>query len=230
LRESLRLIILVFILSVLVTNITMVYAVTYTAFTADPEEGPARTYDIIAEAYGNDGTYLYFKVQFELAKTTSSDDLHIFLDVGWTTGGDANHVNADYALDTGTIPASGSWTGTFYYWTGAAWASDGSKTVSAYYTTGLTDTIEVYVKLSDIGYDPAGSGDMGVSFWSYDTAYLPGDTANVDDKAPDAGVYTVSHAVIPELPWPMPLVFIPAVVATVYILYRRRFRQYWPRM
>jgi hypothetical protein len=45
------------------------------------------------------------------------------------------------------------------------------------------------------------------------------------DRAPDTGRYEVAHEVVPELPWPMPVVFIPAIVATIYTIYRRRFRK-----
>jgi len=35
----------------------------------------------------------------------------------------------------------------------------------------------------------------------------------------------ISHEVIPELPWPTPLIFVPAIAVTVYTIYRRRFKQ-----
>ena len=41
----------------------------------------------------------------------------------------------------------------------------------------------------------------------------------------DMAYATISHQVIPELPWPTPLVFIPAVTVAVYAIYKRRFKQ-----
>jgi hypothetical protein len=40
----------------------------------------------------------------------------------------------------------------------------------------------------------------------------------------DWAIAYISHEVIPELPWPMPVIFVPAVVATVYVLYNWRFK------
>ena len=45
------------------------------------------------------------------------------------------------------------------------------------------------------------------------------------DRAPNTGAYFIPSYVIPELPWPTPLIFIPAVTLTVYYLYKRRFRK-----
>jgi hypothetical protein len=33
----------------------------------------------------------------------------------------------------------------------------------------------------------------------------------------------ICHEVVPELPWPTPVVFVPAVAVAVYVIYRRRF-------
>jgi len=48
--------------------------------------------------------------------------------------------------------------------------------------------------------------------------------SKIRDRAPDSGRYEVSHEVVPELPWPTPIIFIPSVVFSVYMIYRRRFR------
>jgi hypothetical protein len=41
----------------------------------------------------------------------------------------------------------------------------------------------------------------------------------------DWAIAYISHEVIPELPWPTPIIFVPAVVATVYVLYNWRFKR-----
>ena len=47
----------------------------------------------------------------------------------------------------------------------------------------------------------------------------------VKDRAPDSGRYQVDHEVIPELPGFTPFIFIPSVVLSVYVIYRRKFKK-----
>jgi len=44
------------------------------------------------------------------------------------------------------------------------------------------------------------------------------------DWAPDVGNYFISSDVIPNLPWPTPLIFVSAVTASVYFIYKRMFK------
>lgn len=55
-------------------------------------------------------------------------------------------------------------------------------------------------------------GDAFKNSFSYT---ISGDTASA----------FISYQVIPELPWPTPLVFVPAVTAAAYVLYHRRFKR-----
>jgi len=43
------------------------------------------------------------------------------------------------------------------------------------------------------------------------------------DRAPNTGAYFIPSYVIPELPWPAPLIFIPAVITTIYFIYKWKF-------
>ncbi|RLG95874.1 hypothetical protein DRO29_05400, partial [Candidatus Bathyarchaeota archaeon] len=43
------------------------------------------------------------------------------------------------------------------------------------------------------------------------------------DRAPNTGAYFIPSYVIPELPWPTPLIFIPAVITTIYFIYKWKF-------
>ncbi|RLI36328.1 hypothetical protein DRO55_03750, partial [Candidatus Bathyarchaeota archaeon] len=45
------------------------------------------------------------------------------------------------------------------------------------------------------------------------------------DRAPDTGSFFISHEVISELPYPTQLILITATIATIYIIYKRRFRE-----
>ncbi|MFQ6095502.1 MAG: hypothetical protein ACE5NN_05105 [Candidatus Bathyarchaeia archaeon] len=60
----------------------------------------------------------------------------------------------------------------------------------------------------------------------FETYYGGDNYTTVLDRAPDKREYFISSEVIPELPWPTPLVFIPAVALSIYILYRRRFKSH----
>jgi len=48
--------------------------------------------------------------------------------------------------------------------------------------------------------------------------------SKVRDRAPDSGTYQVRHAVISELPGIVLFIFVPSVLFTIYMIYRRRFR------
>jgi hypothetical protein len=58
-----------------------------------------------------------------------------------------------------------------------------------------------------------------------ETAYAGKFEGSCEYKVPgDRAEAFICYEVIPELPWPMPLVFIPAVVSMVYYIYKRRFK------
>jgi len=47
----------------------------------------------------------------------------------------------------------------------------------------------------------------------------------IKDRAPDTGRYTVAREVIPELPGITPLIFIPAVIIAIYVIYKKKFQK-----
>ena len=78
-------------------------------------------------------------------------------------------------------------------------------------------SIYLTAKLSDIDYQ-SGKDIVGIVV----TTHQP--LIKIRDRAPDSGRYEISHAVVPELPWPTSMIFIPAVVAAICTIYRWRFR------
>jgi len=161
--------------------------------------------DILKVYIANNGTHFRFIIKCQAKPAPSSiRSYSVWLN---TTNGDA----PDYCLVAGGI--SGLYSVTV----------EGNSTKLTYKAP-----IEVEIKgksiyltacLSDIDY-PTGVGDpVGIAV----TTQQP--LLKVRDRAPDSGMYHVSHEVIPELPWPTPIVFIPSIVLSVYVIYRRKFRE-----
>ena len=45
------------------------------------------------------------------------------------------------------------------------------------------------------------------------------------DRAPNSDVYFIQSYVVPELPWPTPLIFIPFLLLMIYYLYKKLFQR-----
>ena len=80
-------------------------------------------------------------------------------------------------------------------------------------------SIYLTADLDDIGYPDGVKKSVGVVV----TTHQPVD--QLKDRAPDSDVYDVDREVIPELPGFTPFVFIPSVVLSVYVIYRRKFKE-----
>lgn len=173
--------------------------------------------DILECYFTNDGTHLRLIMRLDATPNTQERDYHVFLDTKDGTSRSPAYADADYCLD--------SHQGTLWKWNpspgGGHWeASKGAVEVSVSgYNISLT------CKLTDIQYPEGVSATVGIVFVTYNGVPADPPAASILDRAPDTGAYYLAHEVIPELPWPTPLVFIPALIVTVYITYTRRFRQ-----
>ncbi|HIE18261.1 TPA: hypothetical protein EYP75_00900 [Candidatus Bathyarchaeota archaeon] len=79
-------------------------------------------------------------------------------------------------------------------------------------------SIYLTADLEDIGYPDDVKDPIGIVV----TTHQP--LAQLRDRAPDSGIYQVDHEVIPELPGFTPFIFIPSVMLSIYVIYRRKFK------
>ena len=73
------------------------------------------------------------------------------------------------------------------------------------------------VNLSNIA-NPDIMQDTEVWFVEY---YGPNSYELEVDRAPNTGAYFIPYNVIPEMPWPTPIIVIPAIIITIYVIERR---------
>ena len=169
----------------------------------DKDANPASV-DILAVYLMNNGTYFTFIIE---CRATPAPSL-IRSYVVWlnTTNGDA----PDYCLVAGGI-------------SGLYEVHRKGHSIKLKYKAPIEVTIEgksifLTANLDDIDY-PGGVGDpVGVVVTTQQPLF------KVRDRAPDSGMYYISHKVIPELPGPTLFLFIPSVIITVYVIYTRKFK------
>jgi len=168
--------------------------------------------DILKVSMVNNGTHLTFILECRSAPAPSSVRTYgIWLDTnengGATTG---PYIGADWYIQGGGAPglydSSGEESTTTLTYKAPIEVKVHGKSI--YLTTGL----------SDIGYP----GNVKETVGIVASTHQP--VAMLKDRAPDTEHYSVVHEVIPELPWPTPMVIVPAIAAAIFMIYRQRFR------
>lgn len=175
----------------------------------DPVKDSPASMDIVEVYLTNNGTHFQFIVKCRSVPIPSYSSVYrVYLDT--KSGGAATgvYIGADYYLEA----KDDSY---LYEWNGGIWMQ---KSPIESQVDSENKTISLTAKLDDIGYPNDVLDTIGIVAATF--KHL----SKLRDKAPDTDNYTIAHNVIPELPWPTPLVFIPAVVATVYFIYNRRFQ------
>jgi len=160
--------------------------------------------DILAVYLTNNGTHFTFIIE---CRATPAPSLVRSYTV-WmnTTNGDA----PDYCLVAGGV-------------SGLYEVHKKGHSIKLKYKAPIEVTIEgksifLTANLDDINY-PGGVGDsVGVVVTTQQPLF------KVRDRAPDSGMFCVSHKVIPELPGFTLFLFIPSVIVTIYFIYIRKFR------
>ncbi|MCS7120149.1 MAG: hypothetical protein NZ952_02970 [Candidatus Bathyarchaeota archaeon] len=161
--------------------------------------------DILYVYLTNNGTHFRFIVNCSTTPQPSLIRLYrVYLDT--RDGGDQLYGGADFYLQAG-----GNNPG-LYEWVSGTWIYRASIEITI-----VGYSIRLTTSLSGIGYPEKVKSTIGVIVVTF--------SPNLRDRAPNFGSYSVTHEVIPELPWPTPLLFIPAVTATVYLIYKWRFRR-----
>ena len=153
----------------------------------------------------NDGTYAYFKETLAADPDPSSFTYTVYLD---------KPAGEDYQQDFRLVYSDGI--AELQSWDGSEWnyVSDITVTVDG-------RNIVFIVSLSSIS-NPSILQDTNVWFVEY---YGSNSYEFEVDRAPNTESYLIKYYEIPNLPGVTALVFIPAVLATVYLVYRWRFRQ-----
>lgn len=155
--------------------------------------------------FTNDGTHAYFKEMLAASPDPSSFTYTVYLD---KPAGDT------YPQDFRLVYSSG--TAELQSWDGSSW-----NYVEDIVVTTAGNSLTFNVSLQSIA-NLAIEQDTNVWFAEY---YGSNSFGQVVDRAPNTGSYFISSEVIPELPWPTPLIFVPAVVAAVFIIYKRGFKR-----
>lgn len=175
-------------------------------------DDPPDAADITSQDYTNDGTYFYVTMNLNGAPDTSSYTYVVYMD--YPANGT---VNPDYRM----VYSSG--TSELEQMSDSTWSYVKDITITVKDTT----KIEFKVALEDFGYPAGGNPDMHLWCATYDGANSEpatgSDGANMLDRDLVTGYYTLTHEQIPEIPWPLPLLFIPALVIAMYIIWRKKF-------
>jgi len=152
--------------------------------------------------FHNDGTYAYFNETLLADPIPSTFTYTIYLDKP-AGGRHPQDFRLAYSLDIAHLER----------WDGSSWNYVEDITVAA-----NGRSIVFKVPLLSIA-NPSIQEDTKVSFVQY---FGPNSYELVVDRAPDVGNYFIASNIIPNLPWPTPLIWITAVVATVYLMHTRR--------
>jgi len=168
--------------------------------------------DILIVQMVNNGTHLTFILECRTVPAPSSVRTYgIWLDTEENSGATAGpYIGADWYVQGGGVPG--------------LYEVGGDESTTLVYRAPIevevrAKSIRLSVSLSDIGYPQDVKGTVGVVA----TTHQP--VARLRDRSPDLEHYSVAHEVIPELPWPTPLFFIPAIGATILTVYRWKFKQ-----
>ena len=201
------LLITVVLLVLLVSPVTLVYAYSWIFLDSDPTGEAAPPGDITDLYFYNDGTYAYFKEELVAAPDIASYTYTVYLD---------KPAGGTYPQDYRIVYSSGASKLQNY---SGSWADTGAPVIVMVGTS--PPSITFTVAFSDVA-NPDVQQDTGIRFVNYQGANSFTTTL---DAAPDYGNFVIYYEVIPELPWPTPLIFIPAVAATIFFIYKRRSKK-----
>ncbi len=153
----------------------------------------------------NDGVYAYFKETLASTPDPSSFTYTVYLD---------KPAEGTYPQDFRLVYSCG--TASLQRWNGTSWNHLENISVEL-----DSDSITFNVSLSSMA-NPCILENTNVWF----TEYLGANSYEYEvDRAPNAGSYFIACEVIPELPWPTPLIFIPAVLSTVYLVQKKGYKE-----
>ena len=176
----------------------------------DPSKDSPASINILQVYLTNNGTHFQFMIKCRSAPTPNPATIYrVFLDTKEDGATSGTYIGADYCLEAKDDTY-------LYEWDGNAWTQKSPIKIQIDHDD---KKIFLTAKLDDIGYPGYVENSIGIVVETIQPL------SNQRDRAPDDGNYAVIHEVIPELPWPTPLVFIPAVGATIYVLYSRGFRK-----
>ena len=152
--------------------------------------------------FHNDGTYAYFNETLLADPIPSTFTYTVYLDKP-AGGRYPQDFRLAYSYDIAHLEK----------WDGSDWSHMENATVTV-----NGRSIAFRVPLLSIA-NPGIQEDTKVLFVQY---FGPNSYELVVDRAPDVGNYFISSNIIPNLPWPTPLIWITAVIATVYLMHSRR--------
>jgi len=177
---------------------------------ADLSKDSLASMDILEVYLTNNGTHFRFIVKCRSVPEPSATTAYqVYLDIKSGAGStDGIYSGADYYLEA----KDDSY---LYEWRAGAWKE---KSPIEFEIGHDEKIISLTAELSDIGYQNNVDETIGIVVATSEPSN------NLWDRAPDTGDYAIAHEVIPELPWPTPLVFILAVIATISILHITRFK------
>ncbi|MEM2112107.1 MAG: hypothetical protein QXX08_09570 [Candidatus Bathyarchaeia archaeon] len=210
--KSLKKILLIatFLLLVSFSTSTVCAFITPILIGTDPsKDASPASVDILKVYLTNNGTHFRFIIECSTTPQPSNIRSYcVFLDTkaGGATSG--TYKGADFCL-VGGGPQPG-----LYEWGASGWSYKSSIDVNI-----VGNSIYLTARLSEIGYPDDCQETIGIVAATFQPLGF------LRDRAPDTGNYSVSHEVIFELPWPTPLIFVPAVAATVYYISKRRFKK-----
>jgi len=176
----------------------------------DPSKDSPASIDILEVYLTNNGTHFRFILKCRSVPTPNPATAYrVFLDTKSEGALSGTYIGADYYLEAKDVSY-------LYEWNGFSWKQKSPVEVQIDHND---KTISLTAKLEDIGYPGYVENTVGIVV----ETIQPID--NQRDRAPDTGNYTIIREDIPELPWPTPLVFVPALMATVYVVYVRKFKK-----
>ena len=180
----------------------------------DPTMDSPASIDILEVYLTNNGTHFRFIIKCRSVPYPSKSTIYrVYLDTKSGGTPDGLYKGADYYLEAKDDSYLYEWKEKKKH---GAWYKKSPIEVQI---DPMNKTISLTASLSDIGYPKDVWPEVGIVVATFQPSN------SLRDRAPDTGHYTVAHEVIPELPWPTPVVFIPAVVGTIYTIYRRRSRE-----
>ncbi|MBS7614454.1 hypothetical protein KEJ18_01785 [Candidatus Bathyarchaeota archaeon] len=189
-------------------NIVYAYITPILIGTDPKKDATPASVDIVKVYLTNNGTHFRFILECSTTPEPSGIRSYcVFLDTkaGGATGG--TYRGADFLLMGGGLSG-------LYEWGAGGWRYKSSIEVNI-----VGNSIYLTARLSDIGYPDNCQEMIGIVAATFQPL------GSLKDRAPNKGNYSVSHEVIPELPWPTPLIFVPVVAATVYYISKRRFKK-----
>lgn len=218
-----RKVIILFLLLVCLANVTTVFTLSRAyAFLppiqvgTDPNDTTPDNVDVSDLNYTNDATQFRFLIGlFAAPRTNPADTVRIYLNTisgqGATAGPPGYWAGADYYIVGDAIGAY------LYKWNTvtSAWYQTAAIIIANY--TSQVNTLVLTGTLSDIGYPWSNQQDMGVV-----VVTIVG--RSVKDRAPDTGNWTITYAVIPEFPGITLPIFVAALVVTISLLYKYKYR------